>query len=172
MQAAEWHASLSPRPKISHLVKPKEKVMLIVFFFFDIEGVVHHEFVLRGQTVNGHCYMQVSPRLRDAVRWKRCESGGESGFCITMTHRATHRLLRRNSLHREHSASPNHLSLQISLLFSTLKMCLKGTRFAIVQHIKSNATTELRKILNSLPLVLPAMAESMKQVFVRARVLL
>jgi len=32
------------------------------------------------------------------------------------------------------------------LLFPTLKMCLKGTRFATMEGIKWNATAELRKI--------------------------
>jgi hypothetical protein len=31
-------------------------------------------------------------------------------------------------------------------MFSTLKMALKGTRFATMEDIKSNATAELRKI--------------------------
>ena len=42
--------------------------MLIAFF--DIDGVVHHEFVPPGQTVNGHFYVQVLQSLRDAVRRK------------------------------------------------------------------------------------------------------
>ena len=54
VHSAEWHTS-SPRPKKSRLVKSKEKVMLIAFF--NIDGVVHHEFVLPGQIVNGHFYM-------------------------------------------------------------------------------------------------------------------
>jgi len=69
VHSAEWHTSSSPRPKKSRLVKSKEKVMLIAFF--DIDGVVHHEFVPLGQTVNGHFYVQVLQRLRDAVRRKR-----------------------------------------------------------------------------------------------------
>jgi len=36
--------------------------------FFDIDGVVHHGFVLRGHTVNGHFYVQILQSLRDAVR--------------------------------------------------------------------------------------------------------
>jgi len=43
--------------------------MLIAFF--DIAGVVHHEFVPPGQTVNGHFYVQVLQRLRDTVLRKR-----------------------------------------------------------------------------------------------------
>jgi len=42
--------------------------MLIAFF--DIDSVVHHEFIPPGQTVNGHFYVQVLQRLRDAVRRK------------------------------------------------------------------------------------------------------
>jgi hypothetical protein len=43
--------------------------MLITFF--DINGVMHHEFSPPGQTVNGHFYVQVSQRLRNAVCRKR-----------------------------------------------------------------------------------------------------
>jgi len=43
--------------------------MLIAFF--DIDSVVNHEFVPPGQTVNGHFYVQVLQRLRDAVQRKR-----------------------------------------------------------------------------------------------------
>jgi hypothetical protein len=70
-QSSEWHTGLSPRRKKSRLVKSKEKVMLIAFF--DIDGVVLHEFVPPGQTVNGHFYVLVLQRLRDAIRRKRRE---------------------------------------------------------------------------------------------------
>jgi len=78
MHSAEWHTLSSPRPKKSHLVKSKEKVMLIAFF--DIDGVVHHEFVPPGLTVNGHFYVQVLQRLRDAVRRKRHNKWQGEGF--------------------------------------------------------------------------------------------
>ena len=69
VHSAEWHTSSSHRPKKSRLVKSKEKGMLIAFF--DIESVVHYDFVPPVQTVNGHFYVQVLLRLRDAVRRKR-----------------------------------------------------------------------------------------------------
>jgi hypothetical protein len=68
MQSPEWHTASSPRPKKLRIIC-KEKVMLIAFF--DIHGVVHHEFIPPGQTVNGHFYVQVLQRLRKAVQRKR-----------------------------------------------------------------------------------------------------
>ena len=46
----------------------KVKVMLIVFF--DIHGLVHHEFIPTGQTVNKEYYLDVLKRLREKTRQK------------------------------------------------------------------------------------------------------
>ena len=40
---------------------------------FDWKGIVHHEFVSRGQMVNKQLYQEVLARLRDAVRRKTPE---------------------------------------------------------------------------------------------------
>ena len=42
-------------------------------FFFDWKGIVHHEFVPRGETVNKEFYLKVMKRLREAVRRERPE---------------------------------------------------------------------------------------------------
>jgi hypothetical protein len=42
-----------------------------LFFFFDIKGIVHKEFLPPGQTVNGKFYCEVLKRLRDSIRRKR-----------------------------------------------------------------------------------------------------
>ena len=39
--------------------------------FIDWNGVVHYEFVPRGETVNKEFYLKVLKRLREAVRRKR-----------------------------------------------------------------------------------------------------
>jgi hypothetical protein len=65
---------------------------------FAVDGLVHHEFVLPGQSVTGHFYVQV-------LRGCAMPFGGsgttstkrDSGFCITVMHRATHCLLCSNS---------------------------------------------------------------------------
>jgi len=40
------------------------------FFFFDIQGIVHKEFLPPGQTVNGKLYCEVFKRLRQCIRRK------------------------------------------------------------------------------------------------------
>ncbi|XP_023723965.1 uncharacterized protein LOC111873458 [Cryptotermes secundus] len=70
MQSLEWHTASSPRPNKSR-VRSKDTVMLIAFF--DIDGLVPHEFVPPGQTVTGHFYVQVLQRLCNAVQRKRCD---------------------------------------------------------------------------------------------------
>ncbi|PNF33405.1 hypothetical protein B7P43_G04183 [Cryptotermes secundus] len=57
MQSSELHTASSPQPKKPHLIRSKDKVMLIAFF--DIDSLVYHEFVPPGQTVTGHFYVQV-----------------------------------------------------------------------------------------------------------------
>jgi hypothetical protein len=45
--------------------------MLIAFF--DIDGLVHHEYIPRGQTVNKEFYKTFLQQLRDAVHRHRPE---------------------------------------------------------------------------------------------------
>ena len=49
-QSCEWKSYGSPRPVKAMKLKSKVKVMLIMFF--DIQGIVHFEFLPQGQTVN------------------------------------------------------------------------------------------------------------------------
>ena len=65
----QWKSADSTRPKKARQVQSKVKVMLIVFF--DVEGIVHYEYIPQGQTVNQQFYLQVLKRLRLAVSRKR-----------------------------------------------------------------------------------------------------
>jgi hypothetical protein len=60
------------------------------FFFFDIEGVVQHEFLYQGQTVNHWYYLEVLKRLRENVRRKKPQ------------------LWRNNSWFLHHDNAPTH----------------------------------------------------------------
>ncbi|XP_008294029.1 histone-lysine N-methyltransferase SETMAR-like isoform X2 [Stegastes partitus] len=59
----------SPRPKKARQVKSATKIMVVVFF--DIHGVVHHEFVPQGQTVTTEFYCSVLKHLRESIHQKR-----------------------------------------------------------------------------------------------------
>ena len=138
---------------------------------------MHHEFVPPGRTVNGHFYVQVLQR-RDAVRRKqRDEWQGE--WFLHHDNTSSHTSLVVQQFLAEKSIpvitqppySPD-LAPSDFWLFLTLKMGLKGTRFATMEDIKSNATAKLEDSKRSLPPVLPTMAGSMEQVCVCARVLI
>ena len=68
-QSMLWKTATSPRPKKARMSKSKIKVMLIAFF--DQRGLVHHQFVPAGETVNQHFYQQVIIRLYNRVRRSR-----------------------------------------------------------------------------------------------------
>ncbi|XP_054720515.1 protein GVQW3-like [Uloborus diversus] len=68
-QSSQWKHLESPRPKKARQVRSKIKVLLTVFF--DVRGIVHHEYAPQGQTVTKEYYQDVLRRLRDAVRRKR-----------------------------------------------------------------------------------------------------
>ena len=59
----------SPRPKKARQVRSNVKVLLTIFF--DCRGVVHHELLPQGRTVNKEYYLQVMRNLREAIRQKR-----------------------------------------------------------------------------------------------------
>ena len=64
MQSLQWMGKGCPLPKKARMTRSKIKVLLVVFF--DWKGIVHHEFVPRGQMVNKELYQEVLARLRDA----------------------------------------------------------------------------------------------------------
>jgi len=64
-QSSQWKLPEEPRPKKIRKVRSNVKVLLTVFF--DFNGVVHHEFLPYGRTVNKECYLEVMRRLREAV---------------------------------------------------------------------------------------------------------
>ena len=64
--SSQWSTSSSPRPKKARQVKSNIKTMLVAFF--DIDGLVHHEFIPTGQTVNKEFYKIVLQCLRDTAQ--------------------------------------------------------------------------------------------------------
>jgi len=65
-QSSQWKSPGSPRLKKARQSHSAIKSMLIMFF--DIRGIVHHEFVPQGQTVNAQFYCSVLHCLRNNIR--------------------------------------------------------------------------------------------------------
>jgi len=88
-QSSQWNSADSPRPKKARQVLSKVKVMLIVFF--DMEDIVHYEYVSQGQTLNQQFYLQVLRRLRDLLFLARGNRNGwrGPGRYVTTVHQHT-----------------------------------------------------------------------------------
>ena len=123
--------------------------------FFDWEGIVHHEFVPRGQMVNKQLYEEVLARLRDAMRRKRPELWENQTLMLATTmHRLTRRsssaVIWQNIRHVvPHPPYSPDLAPADFLLFPKLKTTLKGRRFQTIDEIQEKAIRELRAITES-----------------------
>jgi len=90
--SSQWKTPSSPWPKKIRQVRSKVKTMLICFF--DIQGIVHREFVPRGQTVNQEFYLGVLKGLRERVRRTRPELWRTGKWLIHHDDAAAHMALR------------------------------------------------------------------------------
>ena len=127
------------------------KVMLTVFF--DFNGIVHHEFLPRGQTVNEESYLQVQRRLREAIRKKRPDLWKNHSWLLHHDNAPAHTSL----LVREFLAQNNTVMMPRPpyspdmapcgfFLFPKIKRTLKGRRFTAIDDIKSASLKELKAI--------------------------
>jgi len=120
------------------------------------KGIVHHEFVPRGQMVNKQLYQEVLARLRDAVRRKRPELWENRTWMLHHGNAPAHASLLIRSYMAKHQTSvvphPPYtpdLAPADFYLFPKLKTTLKGRRFQTIEEIQENATRELRAITES-----------------------
>jgi hypothetical protein len=67
-QSSQWVWRTFPRPKKARQVRQNVKTMLT---YFDGEGVVHHQFLPDGQTLNRWYYLDVLTRPRESTRRKK-----------------------------------------------------------------------------------------------------
>ena len=74
-----------PRPKKALQVQLNVKLLPTVFF--DCNGVMHHEFLRQGRTVNKEYCLEVRRRLRKGIRQKCAEFNHE--FCTLVMHQLT-----------------------------------------------------------------------------------
>ncbi|XKL64927.1 hypothetical protein PGB90_005013 [Kerria lacca] len=99
------------RPKKARMSKSKVKSLLIAFF--DIKGVVHHEYVPAGQTINVVFYIQVLERLRARVFCVQLELA-QNGYALTHRSLAVCEFLAHNSISTvPHPLQPRFGSVQL-----------------------------------------------------------
>jgi len=127
-----------------------------IVVFFDWKGIVHHEFVPRGQMVNKQFYQEVLACLRDAVRRKRPELWENQTWMLHHDNVLAHASLLISSYLANYQTSivpyPPHspdIAPAAFFVFRKLKTTLKGCCFQTIEEIQENAIRELRAITES-----------------------
>jgi len=116
--SSQWKTASSPRPKKARQVKSNVKTMLIAFF--DIDGLVHHEYVPRGQMVNKEFYKTVLQHVHDAVRRHPLRSGIPAIGSCTITMPLLTGLSPQMNFWRNTTFRPSHtLPTPLTLLHAT-----------------------------------------------------
>lgn len=148
-QSSQWVGEASPRPKKARQVRSKVKVMLTVFF--DAKGIVHHEYLPEGSTVNQDYYIEVLKRLRNSIRRKRPEMWESNNWLLHHDNAPAHSALKTREFLTKHSITllphppySTDLAPCDFFLFPKLKIPLKGKRFETISEIKANATKALK----------------------------
>ena len=146
VQSSQRTSKTSLRPKKARQVRSKIKVLL-TFFFFDASGVVHHEYLPEGSTVNQIYYNEVLKRLRDAIRRIRPELRSSGDWFFHHDNAPAHSALRTREFLAKHSITvlshppyPPDLAPCDFFLFPMLKRPLKGRRFETIPETNANAT--------------------------------
>ena len=122
--------------------------MLICFFFFDSQEIVHKESVPPGQTVNQTLY---GNSLKDSGKgWHVCDQASHTlGCCTTTTPHVTWQFPSTNVWQKKHSSgssapySPD-LSPRDFFLLPRLKNHLKWRNFGTLDNIQKSVTDELK----------------------------
>ena len=123
---------------------------------FDWKGIVHHEFVPRGQMGNKQLYQEILARLRDAMRRKRPELWENHTWMLHHDNAPAHASLLfpsylakyKTSVVLHSPYSPNLTPAEF-FLFPKLNTTLKGRRFQTIEEIQENAIRELCAITES-----------------------
>ncbi|UYV65031.1 hypothetical protein LAZ67_3002872 [Cordylochernes scorpioides] len=151
-QSSQWKLPHEPRPKKARQVRSNVKVLLTVFF--DCRGVVHHEFLPQGRTVNNEYYLQVMSNLREAIRQKLPDLWKNKNWLLHHDNAPAHTsllvrdlLTKNNTLMMPQPPYSPDLPPCDFFLFPKLKRPMKGRGYATLDEIKTASKKELKKIL-------------------------
>ena len=141
----------SQRPKKARQVRSHVKVLLTVFF--DCRGVVHHEFLPQGRTVNKEYYLQVMRNLREAICQRLPDLWKNKNWLLHHDNAPAHTsllvgkfLAKNNTLIMPQPLYSPDLAPCDYFLFPKLKRPIKGRRYDTIEEIKAASKEELNKI--------------------------
>ena len=80
LQSLQWRCPSSLRPKKARQSRSKIKLMLITFF--NVNRIVHMEFLPQSQTVNQHVYKEILQCLLRSVHEKRHELWQDNAWLL------------------------------------------------------------------------------------------
>ena len=150
-QSRQWKSVSLSRPKKASVQCSQVKVMLITLF--DYQGMVHHEFVPQGQTVNQHFYKEVLTRLVNKIYQKRRASWAGKTWILHYDNAPAHTalsvkqfLVSKEITTWHHPPYSPNLAPCDFFLFPKLKGIFQETRFQGVEDIKTSMTRHLKTI--------------------------
>ncbi|UYV83854.1 hypothetical protein LAZ67_X000432 [Cordylochernes scorpioides] len=153
-QSSQWIERGEPKPKKARFTKSKVKTLLVTLF--DINGLVHHEFIPFGRTINQEVYLGIMRRLREAVRLKRPERWQNNDWILHIDNARPHTahvvlqfLAKHSTIHIPHPPYSPDLAPNDFFLYPKLKMKLKGRKFDNVDMIQAESKATLRNLSKS-----------------------
>ena len=170
-QSSQRKHTESLRPKKARQVRSNVKVMLTCFF--NSRGIVHHEYVPEGQTINKDYYLEILRRLRDAVRRKRPDRWTGKNWQLHHDNAPAHpadvikSFLAKNNmaLVRQPTYSP-HLVPCHFWLFPQVKNYPIGDAISVTQEHCEKNDSKAQEHSRGVQEVLPKVAEALEKVCV------
>jgi len=117
---------------------------------FDIESLVHKEFVLPGQTVNGKFYCDVLRRVRENIRRKRPEKWRNDSWAVHNYNAPAQAsfvgqfLVSAKTTAIPHPPYSPDLATCDFFLFPKMKLKLKGRHFDSIEEIQTESRNDFQ----------------------------
>ena len=131
------------------------KVLLTVFF--DCNGVVYHEFLSEGRTVNKEYCLEVMRLLCEAIRQKPTELWKNQSWILHHDNVLVHTsmlvrmfLAKNKTVIMPQPRYSSDLAPVDYFFFPKLKILIKGKRFATIEEIKEKSKQKLLEIPKSV----------------------
>jgi len=151
--SSQWKTASSLWPKKVRQVKSNVKTMLIAFF--DIDRLVHHEYVPRSQTVNKEFYKHSCNTSATLCTGHRPEKWCSGNWILHHDNAPAHRAVTTKEFLVKHNIlSLPHLPYSPDLapcdfLFLQQKKTMKGRRFDDIEEVQANMMRQMRDITKS-----------------------